>query len=133
MLVINKFKIIKIDSLIIMLQMLNNVIKIIIIFYLNNVNTENNVFKKKYVIKSHENDNDNDDDFKHVCIITIFLLIKLFYLLIFSLNYLFKFIQTFTMLTSLIDLIAVSSLIICCSSNSLLKSTFSHCQLEYII
>ena len=43
MLIINKFKIIKTDSLIIMLQMLNNVIKTIAILYLNNANTENNV------------------------------------------------------------------------------------------
>ena len=39
----NKFKIIKINSLIIILQMLNNVIKIITVFYLNNANIENNV------------------------------------------------------------------------------------------
>ena len=43
MLTMNKFKIMKINSLIIMLQMLNNVIKIIAIFYLNNANTENNI------------------------------------------------------------------------------------------
>ena len=43
MLTMNKFKIMKINSSIIMLQMLNNVIKTIAIFYLNNVNTENNV------------------------------------------------------------------------------------------
>ena len=43
MLMINKFKIIKIDSLTAMLQMLNNVIKTIAIFCLNNTNTENNV------------------------------------------------------------------------------------------
>ena len=43
MLMMNKLKITKIDSSIIMLQMLNNVIKTIAIFHLNNVNTENNV------------------------------------------------------------------------------------------
>ena len=43
MLIINKFKIIKTNSSIIMLQMLNNVIKAIIIFHLNNADIENNV------------------------------------------------------------------------------------------
>ena len=43
MLIINKFEITKTDNLIVMLQMLNNVIKIITIFHLNNVNIENNV------------------------------------------------------------------------------------------
>ena len=39
----NKLEIIKIDNLIIMLQMLNNVIKIITVFHLSNINIENNV------------------------------------------------------------------------------------------
>ena len=39
----NKFKIIKIDSLIVMLQILNNVIKTITVLYLNNANIKNNV------------------------------------------------------------------------------------------
>ena len=43
MLIINKFKIMRINNLIIILQMLNNVIKIIAIFHLSNVNTENSV------------------------------------------------------------------------------------------
>ena len=47
--------------------------------------------KKNYVIKSHENDS-NDDDFKHACIIAVFLLVKLLYILIHSLDYLFRFI-----------------------------------------
>ena len=53
----------------------------------------NNAFKNLFnvVTKSHENDSD-DDSFKHVCIIAVFLLIKLFYLFIHLLNYLFKFI-----------------------------------------
>ena len=76
------------------------------------------------MIKLHENDND-DNDFKHVCIITVFLLIKFFYLHIHSLNYLFKFIQTLVIFTNFINLIAVSSSITCCSPNSPLKSTFS--------
>ena len=79
--------------------------------------------------KSHENDN-NDDDFKHVCIIAVFLLIKLLYLLIHSLNYLFRFIQILTVLVNLIDLVAVPSLITCCLLNLSLKSTPSQCKFE---
>ena len=72
--------------------------------------------------KSHENDND-DSDFKHACIIAVFLLVRLFYLLIHSLNYLFRLIQTLMMLADLIDLVAVPSSIACCLLNSPLKST----------
>ena len=43
------------------------------------------------VTESHENDS-GDDDSKHVCIITIFLLIRFLYLFIHSLDYLFRFI-----------------------------------------
>ena len=43
MLMMNKLKIMKTDSSIIILQMLNNVIKVITVFYLNNANTENSV------------------------------------------------------------------------------------------
>ena len=39
----NKLKIIKIDNLIIMLQMLNNVIRTIAVLCLNNANIENSV------------------------------------------------------------------------------------------
>ena len=76
------------------------------------------------MIKLHENDN-NNDDFKHACIIAVFLLVKLFYLFIHSLNHLFRSIQTLVILTNLIDLIAVPSLIICCLLNLSLKPTFS--------
>ena len=79
------------------------------------------------MIKSHENDSDNDD-FKHACIIAVFLLVKLFYLLIHSLDYLFRSIQTLTMLADLIDLVAVSSSIACCLPNLPLKPTFSQHQ-----
>ena len=75
--------------------------------------------------KSHKNNNDNSD-FKHACIITVFLLIKLFYLFIHSLNYLFKSIQTFVVFIDFIDFIAVSSLIACCSPNLSLKLTLLH-------
>ena len=76
------------------------------------------------MIRSHENDND-DDDFKHACMIAVFLLIKLLYLLIHSLNHLFRLIQTLMMLADFINFIVVSSLIACCSPNSSLKSTLS--------
>ena len=78
------------------------------------------------MIKSHENDN-NDSDFKHACIIAVFLLVRLFYLFIHSLNHLFRFIQTLTVLTNFINFIVVPSLIACCLPNSSLKSTSSHC------
>ena len=46
------------------------------------------MFKKKsYVIELHKNDDDNNNNFKHVCIIAVFLLVKLLYLLIHLLNY----------------------------------------------
>ena len=63
------------------------------------------------VIRSHKDDNDNDDEFMHVYIIVIFLLIRLFYSLIHSLNHLFQFIQFYSMLTNLINFVAMSSLI----------------------
>ena len=72
------------------------------------------------MIKSHESDND-DNNFKHVCIITVFLLVKLFYLFIHSLDYLFRSIQTLTVLADLIDLVAVPSSIACCLLNLPLK------------
>ena len=124
----NKLEIMKTDNSTVMLQMLNNVIKTIAVLCLNNADTENSVKKKRnYVIKSHENDND-DDDFKHVCIIAVFLLVKLLYLFIHSLDYLFRSIQTLAMLTDLIDLVAVPSSITCCSLNLPLKSIPSHCK-----
>ena len=43
MLMMNKLKIIKIDSLTVMLQMLDNVIKAIAVFHLSNVNIKNSV------------------------------------------------------------------------------------------
>ena len=77
------------------------------------------------VTESHEGGSGGSDS-KHACIIAVFLLIRLFYLLIHSLNYLFRFIQTFTMLINLIDLITMFSSITCCSLNLFLKSTFSY-------
>ena len=43
MLIMNKLKITETDSLTAMLQMLNNVIKIIVVLCLSNANTENSV------------------------------------------------------------------------------------------
>ena len=85
------------------------------------------------MIKLHENDS-NDSDFKHACITAIFLLVKLLYLFIHSLDYLFRFIQTLMILAGLIDLIVVSSSIACCLPNLSLKSTSSQCsQQHYVI
>ena len=58
----------------------------------------------------HENDSDDDSEFMHACIIVIFLLIKLLYSLIHSINCLFQFIQFYSVLTNFINLTAVSSL-----------------------
>ena len=86
------------------------------------------VFKKKnYVIKLHKNNDDDNDNFKYACIITIFLLIKFLYILIHSLDYLFRLIQTFTIFPNLIDLVAVSSSIAYCLLNLSSKSIFSQC------
>ena len=78
------------------------------------------------MIKLHENDNDNND-FKHVCIIAVFLLVRFFYLFIHSLDYLFRSIQTLAVLAGLIDLVAVFSSIACCLPNPPLKPTPSQC------
>ena len=83
------------------------------------------------MIKSHEN-NSNDSDFKHAYIITVFLLIRLFYLHIHSLDYLFRFIQTLTMFMNLIDLIAVPLSIACCLPNLPLKLISSQCNKMFL-
>ena len=75
--------------------------------------------------ESHEGDSD-DDDSKHVCMIAVFLLIRFFYLLIHSLNHLFRSIQTFVMFADFIDFVVMSSLITYCSLNLSLKLIFSH-------
>ena len=73
----------------------------------------------------HGGDSDGGDS-KHACIIAVFLLVRLLYLLIHSLDYLFRPIQILTVLTDLIDLVAVSSLIACCLLNLSLKLILSH-------
>ena len=77
------------------------------------------------VIESHGGDSGGNGS-KHVCIIAVFLLVKLLYLLIHSLDYLFKFIQIFMIFINFIDFITMFSLIIYYLSNSSLKLTFSH-------
>ena len=74
---------------------------------------------------SHEGDSGGSDS-RHVCIIAVFLLIRLLYLLIHSLDYLFKSIQILAVLTNFINLVVMSSLITCCSLNLFLKLIFSH-------
>ena len=64
---------------------------------------------------------------RHACIIAVFLLVRLLYLLIHSLDYLFRSIQILAVLASLIDLVAVPSSIACCLPNPPLKPTPSHC------
>ena len=77
------------------------------------------------VTESHEGDSD-DDGSKHVCIIAVFLLVRLLYLLIHSLDHLFRSIQIFTVLIDFINFIVISSSIACCLLNLSLKSTLSH-------
>ena len=76
-------------------------------------------------MKSHEGDNDDDNEFMHAYIIIVFLLIKLFYLLIHLINCLFQFIQFYSMLTNFINLAAISSLTTCCMQNHL-STQLSH-------
>ena len=76
-------------------------------------------------MKSHGGGSDGSGS-RHVCIIAVFLLVKLLYLLIHSLDYLFRFIQIFMMLANLIDFVVMFSLIIYCLLNLFLKSIFSH-------
>ena len=75
--------------------------------------------------KSHENDSDDDDEFMHACTIVIFLLIRLLYSLIHSINCLFQSIQFYSMLANLIDFAAVPSLTACCTQNCL-STQLSH-------
>ena len=94
-------------------------------FLIEKKNDKNKNSQNDTVTESHEDDN-GDDGSKHACIIAVFLLVRLFYLLIHSLDYLFKSIQTFIMLTNFINLIAISSLIIYCLLNSSSKLIFLH-------
>ena len=61
----------------------------------------------------HEGDSDDDSEFMHVCTIIIFLLIKLLYSSIHSLDCLLQLIQFYSVLANLIDLTAVPSLTAC--------------------
>ena len=77
------------------------------------------------VTESHEDGSDGGGS-RHVCIIAVFLLVRLLYLLIHSLDYLFRLIQTFMILTNLINFVVIFLLIADCSLNSFLKLIFSH-------
>ena len=61
-------------------------------------------------MKSHESDNDDDNEFMHACIIVVFLLIRLLYSSIHSINCLFQFIQFYSVLANLINLAVMFSL-----------------------
>ena len=71
------------------------------------------------MIRLYENDSDDGSEFIHVCIIVIFLLIKLFYSLIHLLNHLLQFIQFYSVFVNLIDFAAMFSLIAYCTQNHL--------------
>ena len=60
--------------------------------------------------ESHEDGSNDDDEFMHVCTIIVFLLIKLLYSLIHSLNCLLQSIQFYSVLADFINLAAVPSL-----------------------
>ena len=65
------------------------------------------------VTESHEGDSDDGSEFMHVCTIVVFLLIKLLYSLIHSLDCLLWPIQFYSVLTNLINLAVVFSLTAC--------------------
>ena len=69
--------------------------------------------------ESHEDGSDGGSEFMHVCTIIVFLLIKLLYSLIHSINCLFQSIQFYSVLVNLIDLAVMSSLTACYMQNCL--------------
>ena len=71
------------------------------------------------MIESHEGGSDGDSEFMHACTIVVFLLIRLLYSSIHLINCLFQFIQFYSMLMNFINLVAVSSLTVCCMQNYL--------------
>ena len=70
-------------------------------------------------MRSHEDNSDGGSEFMHACIIVVFLLIRLLYSSIHSLNHLLQFIQFYSVLVNLIDLVVMSSLTACCMQNCL--------------
>ena len=75
--------------------------------------------------KSHEDDSNDDGEFMHVCIIIVFLLIRLLYSLIHLIDCLFQLIQFYSIFANLINFAAVSSLTAYCTQNHLFTQ-FSH-------
>ena len=69
---------------------------------------------KHAVMKSHEDGSGGDNEFMHACTIIIFLLIRLLYLSIHLINYLFQLIQFYSVFVNFINLIAMFSLTACC-------------------
>ena len=65
------------------------------------------------VTKPHEGDSDDDGEFMHACIIIVFLLIRLLYSSIHSLDCLLQPIQFYSVLTDLIDFAVILSLTAC--------------------
>ena len=65
------------------------------------------------MMRPHGDDSDDDGGFMHACTIVVFLLIRLLYSSIHSLDCLFQSIQFYSVLADLIDLAAVPSLTAC--------------------
>ena len=66
------------------------------------------------VTESHEDGSDDDDEFMHACTIVVFLLIRLHYSLIHSINCLFQSIQFYSVFVNFINLTVMSSLTAYC-------------------
>ena len=73
----------------------------------------------------HEDGSNDDDEFMHACTIIVFLLIRLLYSLIHSLDCLLQSLQFYSVLVNLINLTAVLSLTAYCMQNHL-PTQFSH-------
>ena len=82
------------------------------------------------MIKSHKDDSNDDSEFMHAYTIIVFLLIKFLYSLIHLINYLFQFIQFYSMLANLIDFAAVFSLTTYCTQNHL-STQLSHNNFDF--
>ena len=74
-----------------------------------------NVCISHIVMESHGGGSGDGGEFMHVCIIVVFLLIKLLYSLIHLINCLIQLIQFYLMLVNFINFTAVSSLTAYCT------------------